>query len=274
MTPFQSMLLVSTLVGLATGLGAIPTLFGARVSHRTYDAALGLAGGIMVAASVFGLIIPGSEAGAISSVMIGVFIGGFGLLAGNRLIPHLHTEYHRRRGHGVGVDDGSDVEVDGTDRQSDDGALDDRLRRAALVGGAITLHNAPEGLAMGIAYASGLEEVALVLAIVIALQNIPDGFAFAIPVAQSGVSTGKVFLYTTLSGTVPQVLGSVFGFALVGIAQGVFPVAAGFAAGAMLAVVLREMVPSSHGHGYADAATAAFLVGFVLLVVVDAAVAA
>jgi len=273
MTPFQSMLLVSTLVGLATGLGAIPTLFGARVSHRTYDAALGLAGGIMVAASVFGLIIPGSEAGALSAVMLGVFLGGFGLLAGNRVIPHLHTEYHRRRGHGGGeIDDGSD-DADGGSEESDE-PLDDRLRRAALVGGAITLHNAPEGLAMGIAYASGLEEVALVLAIVIALQNVPDGFAFAIPVAQSGVSTAKVFLYTTLSGTVPQVIGSVFGFALVGIAQGIFPVAAGFAAGAMLAVVLREMVPSSHGHGYADAATAAFLVGFVLLVVVDAAVAA
>ena len=97
--------------------------------------------------------------------------------------------------------------------------------------------------------------------------------AFAVPVSQSGVSTGKVFLYTTLSGVVPQVLGSMFGFALVGVAEGVFPVAAGFAAGAMLAVVLREMVPSSHGHGYADAATAAFLVGFVLLVVVDAAIA-
>ncbi|WP_435115053.1 ZIP family metal transporter [Halolamina sp. C58] len=275
MTPFQSMLFVSTLVGLATGLGAIPTLFGARVSHRTYDAALGLAGGIMVAASVFGLIIPGSETGALWEVMLGVFVGGFGLLAGNRVIPHLHTEYHRRRGHGGGeIDDGSDVEGGGNDGESDGGLLDDRLRRAALVGGAITLHNAPEGLAMGIAYASGLEEVALVLAVVIALQNVPDGFAFAIPVAQSGVSTPKVFLYTTLSGTVPQVIGSVFGFALVGIAQGIFPVAAGFAAGAMLAVVLREMVPSSHGHGYADAATAAFLVGFVLLVVVDAAVAA
>ncbi|MFD1526112.1 ZIP family metal transporter [Halolamina salina] len=277
MNPFQSMLLVTTLAGLATGLGAVPTLFGARVSHRTYDAALGLAGGIMVAASVFGLIIPGSEQGALSAVMIGVFLGGFGLLAGNRVIPHLHTEYHRRRGHGVGeIDEGDEIdgETDGSDGESDDGLLDDRLRRAVLVGGAITLHNAPEGLAMGIAYASGLEEVALVLAVVIALQNVPDGFAFAIPVAQSGVSTPKVFLYTTLSGTVPQVVGSVFGFALVGIAQGIFPVAAGFAAGAMLAVVLRVMVPSSHGHGYADAATAAFLVGFVLLVVVDAAVAA
>ncbi|QKY19610.1 ZIP family metal transporter [Halolamina sp. CBA1230] len=257
MTPFQSMLVVSTLVGLATGLGAIPILFGARVSHRTYDAALGLAGGIMVAASVFGLIIPGTEQGALWEVMLGVTVGGFGLLAGNRIIPHVHGEYRRWRGHAEGID------LDG---------LDDRVRRAVLVGGAITIHNAPEGLAMGIAYASGLEEVALVLAVVIALQNVPDGFAFAVPVNQSGVSSGKVLLYTTLSGTVPQVMGSVFGFALVGLAAGIFPVAAGFAAGAMLAVVLREMVPSSHGHGYADAATAAFIVGFVLLVVVDAAV--
>ena len=77
-----------------------------------------------------------------------------------------------------------------------------------------------------------------------------------VPVTLSGVSTPSVFAYTTLSGTVPQVLASVFGLGLIGVAQGVVPVAAGFAAGAILAVVLREMVPSSHGHRYADAATA------------------
>jgi ZIP family zinc transporter len=190
--------------------------------------------------------------------MVGVFIGGFGLLVGNRIIPHLHGEYRQWRGHG-GADDRETM-------------IDDRVRRAVLIGGAITLHNAPEGLAMGIAFASGLEEVAFVLAVVIGLQNIPDGFAFAVPVSQSGVSLPKVFLYTTLSGTVPQVLAAVFGFGLVAVAEGIFPVAAGFAAGAMIAVVLREMVPESHGHGYADASTAAFLVGFVLLVVVDALV--
>jgi ZIP family zinc transporter len=252
------MLMVSTVAGLVTGLGAIPTILGARVSHRVYDTALGLAGGIMVAASVFGLIIPGTEQGSLWEVMVGVFIGGFGLLVGNRIIPHLHGEYRQWRGHG-GADDRETM-------------IDDRVRRAVLIGGAITLHNAPEGLAMGIAFASGLEEVAFVLAVVIGLQNIPDGFAFAVPVSQSGVSVPKVFLYTTLSGTVPQVLAAVFGFGLVAVAEGIFPVAAGFAAGAMIAVVLREMVPESHGHGYADASTAAFLVGFVLLVVVDALV--
>jgi ZIP family zinc transporter len=252
------MLMVSTVAGLVTGLGAVPTILGARVSHRVYDTALGLAGGIMVAASVFGLIIPGTEQGALWEVMVGVFAGGFGLLVGNRIIPHLHGEYRQWRGHG-GADDRETM-------------LDDRLRRAVLIGGAITLHNAPEGLAMGIAFASGLEDVAFVLAVVIGLQNIPDGFAFAVPVSQAGVSVPKVFLYTTLSGTVPQVFAAVFGFGLVTVAEGVFPVAAGFAAGAMIAVVLREMIPESHGHGHADASTAAFLVGFVLLVVVDAIV--
>jgi len=258
MTSFGTMLVVTTVAGLVTGLGAVPVLLGARVSHRVYDAALGLAGGIMVAASVFGLIIPGTEQGTLWEVMVGVFVGGFGMLAGNRIVSHVHAEYRRWRGHG-GAGDGEP-------------AMDDRVRRAVLIGGAITLHNAPEGLAMGIAFASGLEDVALVLAVVIGLQNVPDGFAFAVPVSQSGVSAPKVVAYTTLSGAVPQVLASAFGFGLVAVAAGVFPVAAGFAAGAMLAVVLREMVPSSHGHGYADAATAAFLVGFVLLVVVDAVV--
>jgi ZIP family zinc transporter len=260
MSAFFTMLLVTTVAGLLTGLGALPTLLGARVSHRVYDAALGLAGGIMVAASVFGLIIPGMEQGTLTAVMAGVFIGGFTLLAGNRIIPHLHVRYTRWRGEG------------GAEDAPADASLDDRIRRAVLVGGAITLHNAPEGLAMGIAFASGLEDVALVLAVVIGLQNVPDGFAFAIPVSQTGVSGVRVFLYTTLSGAVPQVAASIFGYGLVSVAQGVFPIAAGFAAGAMLGVVFREMVPSSHGHGYADEATAAFLVGFAILVVVDAAV--
>ena len=125
---------------------------------------------------------------------------------------------------------------------------------------------------MGVAFASGLEDVAMLLAVVIGLQNVPDGFAFAVPMADTGMSNLRVLWYTTLSGVVPQVVASVFGFLLVGLAAGLFPVASGFAAGAMLAVVFRELIPSSHGHGHADAATGAFLVGFVLLVVVDAVV--
>ena len=258
MTEFATMLAVTTIAGALTGVGAVPVFLRARVSHRSYDAALGLAAGIMIAASVFGLILPGMEQGTLLAVMSGVFLGGFVLLGGNRAIPHLHARYvgWRREGGSLAATD-------------DDPAIASRARRALLIGAAIVLHNAPEGLAMGVAFASGLEDVAMLLAVVIGLQNVPDGFAFAVPVGETGISNVRVLVYTTLSGLVPQVAAAVFGFVLVSVATGIFPLAAGFAAGAMMAVVFREMIPSSHGHGYADASTAAFLVGFVLLVIVD-----
>ncbi|WP_281193878.1 ZIP family metal transporter [Halorubrum sp. F4] len=283
MTTLPTVIGIAGATGLVTGLGALPVFVRGRVSHRTYDAALGLAAGLMVAASVFGLILPGTEEGSLEAVLFGLLVGGIGLLAGNRLIPHLHARYRGWRAEGgatradaAGMAREETAGADGSDDSGgDDGraaVLDAALRRALLVGGAITLHNAPEGLAIGVAFASGLEEVALVLAVVIGLQNVPDGFAFAIPMADTGMGNLRVLAYTALSGTIPQVLAATVGFSLVSLSTGLFPVAAGFAAGAMLAVVFREMIPSSHGHGHSDAATAAFLVGFVLLVVVDAVV--
>ena len=282
MTDIATVLVVTGAAGLATGLGAVPVFARARVSHRTYDAGLGLAAGIMVGASVFGLILPGMEDGGLATVMVGIALGGLALLVGNRMIPHVQAAYLDWVAEG-GATNADVVEMglesapadtaapaegfDPDDRADRDG----RLRRAVLVGGAITLHNGPEGLAMGVAFASGFEEVALLLAVVIGLQNVPDGFAFAVPMGETGMSRGRVLLYTTLSGFVPQVVAATFGFYLVSLASGLFPIAAGFAAGAMLAVVFREMIPSSHGHGHADAATTAFLLGFVLIVVVDEA---
>ena len=308
MTTLPALVGITTVAGLATGLGALPVFFRSRVTHRVYDAALGLAAGLMVAASVFGLIIPGLEEGTLSAVMTGVFLGGIVLLGGNYAIPHLHAQYREWLPEGGATDDDvesmltsedgsgmtADDPVSGTDADGGgdtdhaandftpdaddeataaaDAAREVTLRKALLIGGAITLHNAPEGLAIGVAFASGLEEVALLLAVVIGLQNVPDGFAFAVPMADTGMSNVRVLWYTLLSGVVPQVVASVFGFSLVSVAAGLFPVSSGFAAGAMLAVVFRELIPSSHGHGHADAATGAFLVGFVLLVVVDAVV--
>ena len=258
MGDFATMLWVTAAAGAATGLGALPVLWRSSFSHRTYDTALGLASGIMIGASVFGLILPGMEEGTLTAVMVGVLVGGIVLLVANRLLPHVHAVYLGWRGHG-----------------EDAPTLDEASpwRRAILVGGAITLHNAPEGLAMGVAFASGLEEVAFVLAVIIAMQNVPDGFAFAVPLGVTPTGRLTILVLTTLSGLVPQVAAAVFGFAVVALATGIFPVAAGFAAGAMIAVVFRELVPMSHGHGYADAATAAFLVGFSLIVVVDTVLA-
>ncbi|WP_424014991.1 ZIP family metal transporter [Halorubrum xinjiangense] len=300
MTTLASVLGVTTVAGLATGFGALPVFFRHRVTHRIYDAALGLAAGLMVAASVFGLVLPGMEEGTLRAVMAGVLLGGGALLGGNYLIPHLHAEYREWFAEGGATDDdaavmdppaddpvaevatrgdepgaGEEGDAEPDSIAEDAGILAEReasLRKALLIGGAITLHNAPEGLAIGVAFASGLEEVALLLAVVIGLQNVPDGFAFAVPMAETGMSNLRVIWYTTLSGVVPQVVASLFGFLLVTVAAGLFPVSSGFAAGAMLAVVFRELIPSSHGHGHADAATGAFLVGFVLLVVVDAVI--
>ena len=225
MNHFETTLVVTVIAGAVTGLGALPVFFRATVSHRTHDAALGLAAGLMIAASVFGLILPGMDEGGLAPVMIGVFLGGSVLLAGNRAIPHLHARYIGWRREG-GADGGSPEQ-------------DSLVRRALLI------------------------------AIVIGLQNVPDGFAFAVPMGETGISNARLLLYTTLSGLVPQVAAALFGFLFVSIAAGIFAIGAGFAAGAMMAVVFREMIPSSHGHGHADAATAAFLVGFALLVVVD-----
>ena len=255
MNAFETMLVVTVAAGAVTGLGALPVFFRARVSHRVYDAALGLAAGIMVGASVYGLIVPGIEEGTLVEVMTGLFLGTAVLLVGNRIIPHLHARY---------LDFGANGSATAADAHRATS-----LRRAVLIGGAIVLHNVPEGLAMGVAFAAGLEEVAFLLAIVIGLQNVPDGFAFAVPIAETGLSNARILLYTTLSGLVPQVAAAVFGFGLVIVAAGLFPVAAGFAAGAMMAVVFREMIPSSHGHGYADASTATFVLGFAILVVLD-----
>ena len=291
MTDLLTVVTVTGVAGLATGLGALPVFGRTRVSHRVYDAALGLAAGLMVAASVFGLILPGMEEGTLATVMGGLVIGGLVLLGGNYAIPHLHAEY--REWFPEGGATGEDVaaislpagsskavaESGQTDEPVSDSSLgvptasiddpDSTLRKALLIGGAITLHNAPEGLAIGVAFASGLEEVALLLAIVIGLQNVPDGFAFAVPMGETGMSNAKVFVYTALSGFVPQVAAGLFGFSLVSVAAGLFPIASGFAAGAMLAVVFRELIPSSHGHGHADAATLAFLLGFVVVIAVD-----
>ncbi|ELY93388.1 zinc/iron permease [Natrialba hulunbeirensis JCM 10989] len=298
MVSLAEVVLVAAVAGGVTGLGALPLFFTDRISHRTYDGALGLAAGIMVGAAVFALIVPGLELGSPLEVVAGVLAGGAFLLVGNAVLPHLHLRFRADRvegtaivepsvdpSSGAGSNGGHDTGTDTTDDTSDrtgDGSSDrtgdsetagDDLRRATLVGSAVTIHNVPEGLAVGIAFASGESAIGFAIATAIAVQNVPDGFAMAVPAVRAGVSRGRTLLYTTLSGGVPEPIAAAAGFALVTMVSGLFPVAAGFAAGAMIAVVFRELVPSSHGHGYADTATAAFILGFALMLVVDTVLA-
>ena len=255
MVSLSEVILVAGLAGAATGLGALPVLVTDRFSHWVYDAALGLAAGIMFGAAVFALVLPGLELGALPEVAGGVVAGSVFLLGANALLPHLHMEFS------------------GEHREGLPATEEEGLQRALLVGAAITIHNVPEGLAVGIAFASGEEAVGLALAVAIAVQNVPDGFAMAVPAVDAGVSKPKTVGYTTLSGGIPEPLAAALGFGLVLFVTDLFPVAAGFAAGAMIAVIFREMIPASHGHGYEDYATVTFVCGFVVMMIIDIALA-
>lgn len=251
MPSLLDVVIVAGIAGCATGLGALPIFVTEHISHRIYDSAIGLAAGIMVGASIFALILPGLELGSLWEVGTGIVLGGLFLLGTNTVLPHLHLEYAGQRPEGRTVDE------------------EEGLRRALLVGISVTIHNVPEGLAVGIAFASGEETVAIALAVAIAVQNIPDGFAIAVPAVAAGISRPKTTLYTTLSGGVPEPLAAALGFGLVLVITGLFPAAAGFAAGAMMAVVFLELIPASHGHGYETAATMTFILGFVLMMIID-----
>ncbi|TYL39393.1 ZIP family metal transporter [Natronococcus pandeyae] len=269
MTTVATVVLVALLAGCATGIGALPTLASTQVSHRVYDGAIGLAAGIMVGAAVFALIVPGLEFGTPWEVVAGLLGGGAFMLVANALLPHLHLRFRGERLEGTAVVDEASLPDRLEPTREEDGAI----RRALLVGSAVTIHNVPEGLAVGIAFASGETALGFAIATAIAVQNVPDGFAMAVPAVRAGVSKPKTILYTTLSGGVPEPIAAAVGFTLVAFVTGLFPVAAGFAAGAMIAVVFRELVPSSHGHGYADTATATFVCGFAIMLVVDTVLA-
>lgn len=244
MAPVTDVFLVALVAGVATGVGALPLFVTHSISHRVYDGALGVAAGVMFGASVFTLILPGLEIGTMPEVLGGIMVGGVFLLVANRYIPHVHVH--------IG-----------------DGELTDYKRKAILIASSITLHNVPEGLAIGIAFGSGMEGVGLTLAIAIGIQNIPDGFAMAVPFDRADMPPVKNLFFTTVSGGVPEPVAAVAGFLLVQVVEEVFPLAAGFAAGAMMAVVFREVIPDSHGHGYSNTATLTFIAGFALMVFID-----
>lgn len=269
MVSLSEVVVVATIAGCTTGIGALPILLTDRVSHRAYDGALGLAAGIMVGAAVFALVVPGLDLGTPVEVVAGILVGGGFLLAVNSALPHVHLHFRGGRFEGTGVAD----DLLGRGAKMSDVDSGDDLRRAALVGATVTIHNVPEGLAVGIAFASGETALGLAIATAIAVQNVPDGFAMAVPASRAGVSRWKTVLYTTVSGGIPEPIAAAIGFSLVAVVSGLFPIAAGFAAGAMIAVVFRELVPSSHSHGYEDTATATFVLGFAVMLVVDTVLA-
>jgi len=235
--------IASLLAGLATGIGALPVLFMKEVSHRTLDTMLGFAAGVMLAATAFSLLVPGIELGGVAVAVIGFLLGGILVYVLDRYVPHTHL-------------------IKGPAGPSSS------LSGVTLLILAITIHNFPEGLAVGVSF--GGEDIAagVIIATAIALQNIPEGSAVAFPLMREGFRASKALWYATLTGLVEPV-GGLIGVSIVAVARPLLPAGLAFAGGAMAFVVSHEMIPESHRKGHELEATSGFMAGFALMMFLD-----
>jgi ZIP family zinc transporter len=239
---------------LATALGAAPALFARAIAQRAQDAMLGFGAGVMLAASAFSLILPaveaaealwGSRVAAAGLAACGLVAGALLLWCADRIVPHEHFV----KG------------VEGSGAQ--------RIRRVWLFVFAVTLHNFPEGLAIGTAF-GGEAAGAVRLALGIGIQNLPEGLAVALALAGAGYTRFSALAIAATSG-LAEPLAALAGAAAVALAQPVLPWALAFAAGAMLFVVSHEIVPESHRRGHEGAASAGVLGGFATMTLLDTA---
>lgn len=246
-----------------TSLGAALVFFTRSVNQKVLDAMLGFAAGVMIAASFWSLLSPSIEMAVAQGItawvpaVIGFLLGGVFLRICDAYMPHLHLGFPMEEAEGVQTS----------------------WRRATLLVLAITLHNIPEGLAIGVLFgaaASGIEAGgatiagAIVLALGIGIQNFPEGTAVSVPLRREGVSVGKSFWYGQLSGVV-EPISAVIGAAAVLMVQPILPYALAFAAGAMIYVVVEELIPESQLKGNTDIATLGTMVGFSIMMLLDVA---
>jgi len=245
----------SLAAGAATGLGTLPILVFGNPSERTGDTMLGFAAGVMLAASFFSLIIPGIEeaaiivgpgAPAVMVVIAGILLGALTLWAINRFVPHEHVV--------LGLA----------------GPHTDKIRRIWLFVLAITIHNFPEGLAVGVSFGGDDLARGWTVAAAIGLQNIPEGLAVAAAVAQLGRSRLYACFFGFASGLV-EPIGGLIGAGAVTLAQPLLPWGLGFAAGAMIYVISSEIIPETHRKGHEQSATAGLMIGLVVMMFLDVA---
>jgi len=233
----------SLVAGLATGAGALPILFTTKVSDRLLDVMLGFSAGVMLAATSFSLIVPAIDMSGPWVAVFGLVLGALVLHLIDRFIPHFHP-------------------TSGAEGPSS------KLSKVWLFVIAMTIHNFPEGLAVGVSFGTGNVAAGLVVATAIGLQNMPEGLAVALPLLREGYSRRKSLWYGTLTGLVEPV-GGLLGVALVSIFHPILPWALAFAAGAMLFVVSDEMIPESHRKGFEREATFGLIAGFVIMMLLD-----
>ena len=242
-------LLTALGVGGATMIGALIGFIFKKISHRFSDIVLSFAAGVMLAASILGLVIPSLEYGGkfgLITTVTGIFAGAVCLNLIDKLVPHLHK-------------------LIGTDVESHNNAS---LNKVLLFVTAIAIHNLPEGIAAGVGFGSGDTSQALLIAGGIALQNIPEGMVIIGPMLATGVTPRKTFILAMLTGVV-EVIGTLIGYFAVSVASFILPFALAFAGGTMLYVISDEMIPETHAHGCERGATYALLIGFCVMLVSD-----
>ena len=246
----EIVLLTAAGVGGATVLGALLGFMFKNISHKFSDVVLSFAAGIMLAASIIGLVLPSLEFGGKFGIIItvaGVFAGAICLNLADRLVPHMHK-------------------LVGVDTEEHKGNAD--INKVLLFVLAIAIHNLPEGIAAGVGFGSGDVTDALLIAGGIALQNIPEGMVIIGPMLAAGISPKKTFVCALSTGLI-EVVGTLIGYFAVSIATAILPFALAFAGGTMLYVISDEMIPETHEHGNERAATYALLVGFCTMLVFD-----
>ena len=262
LSPFVQSLLACLFTWGVTALGAGLVFFFRTINQRVLDSMLGFAAGVMIAASFWSLLSPAIDlSGEVSTLpdwappAIGFLLGGLFLFGVDQVLPHLHP--------GMRVDQAEGIKT--------------AWQRSVLLVLAITLHNIPEGLAVGVAFGAVSHSLpgatigtAIALAIGIGLQNFPEGTAVSVPLRREGMSRWKAFTYGQMSAVVEPVAAILGAWAVLSV-QAILPYALSFAAGAMIYVVIEELIPEAHQHGNADTVSIATLLGFTLMMVLDVA---
>lgn len=259
--PVLAAFYASLFTWILTALGASLVFFFKKMNRGLLDGMLGFTGGVMVAASFWSLLAPGiamSPGEGFIKVMpsaIGFGLGALFLYGLDKILPHLHINFKENEKEGV----------------------KSPWHRTTLLVSAITMHNIPEGLAVGVLFggvAAGIPEAtiggAVALALGIGVQNFPEGIAVSMPLRRQGVSRFKSFWYGQLSAIV-EPIAAVFGALAVTFFTPILPYALAFAAGAMIFVVVEEVIPETQRDKYTDIATLGFICGFIVMMTLDVA---
>ncbi len=257
LNPVLAAFYATTFTWFLTALGASVVFLFKNMNRMVLDGMLGFTGGVMIAASFFGLLLPAinmSEGEGLSKgipVSIGFVLGALFLFTLDKVLPHLHINFKETEG------------------------IKTPFQKSTLLVLAITLHNIPEGLAIGVLFgaaAAGVPEAtvsgAVILTIAIAIQNLPEGIAVTMPLKRMGLSRRKSFFYGQSSALVEPIAG-VIGALAVGFFMPILPYALAFAAGAMIFVVIEEVVPETQQSNHTDIATLSFILGFVVMMLLD-----